>query len=86
MTASCLKELKKKGRELAQMDEAELRSLPQVAAAFSDARDQVRRYGEALVERFGAGTIRLRSYVVVAVGLERLLGEEVASAAVRTDP
>jgi len=40
----------------------------------------VARYRAALVERFGAAALNLRCYVVVAVGRERMLGEEVTSA------
>ena len=58
------------------MSEEAVRALPQVAKAFADARQQVVRYGRALTRRHGT-TLDLRSYVVVAVGLERILGEEV---------
>lgn len=80
-----LKEVKKKGHELAEMAETELRELPKVAATFSEARNQLRRYGDALVRRFGRDTIRPRSYIVVAIGFERIFGEEVSSLTARTD-
>jgi hypothetical protein len=59
------------------MDEATLRQLPPVARALSAARDQAERYRTALLER--EGELQLRSYVVVMVGLERVLGEQVGS-------
>jgi hypothetical protein len=71
------KELGKSGQELRQMDEAELRRLPPVADAFHEAREQARRYGAALLRQRDEG-LALRSYVVVAVDLERVLGEEIA--------
>ncbi len=56
-------------------------------AAFAEARGQVRDYRSALAKQRrvgpppggrGGDTVRPRGYAVVAVGLERLLGEEVA--------
>ncbi len=58
------------------MDLAALRRLPAVKAALAEARDQVSGYRRALVRQRGE-TVRPRCYAVVAVGLERLLGEEV---------
>ncbi len=71
------KELGKKGQELSGMSEEALRQLPKVAKAFAEARDQAERYRDALVKRFGAAALKLRCYAVVAVGLERILGEEI---------
>ena len=81
------KKLGKTGRELGAMDEGALRRLPAVEAAFAEARDQVRRYRDALVRQRRVGSppaarsdrVRARGYAVVAVGLERLLGEEVTA-------
>jgi len=67
-------ELGKTGEELREMDDAALRRLPPVAAALAAARQQVLAYRGALVRKLGAA--EPRCYVVVAVGLERLLGEE----------
>ena len=72
------KELGKKGRELAGMDAESLRRLPRVEQAFDEARQQLELYRQALSRRHG-DSIDLRSYAVVAVGLERMLGEEVSS-------
>lgn len=65
------------GLELREIDEAELRELPPVEAAFAAAREQAGRYARSLRERLGDG-LALRSYAVVAVGLERLLGEVIS--------
>ena len=58
------------------MDEEALRQLTPVARAFTEARAQAERYRAALSRQRGS-EIDLRSYVVVAVGLERMLGEEI---------
>lgn len=68
--------LGKKGRELRVMDSAALRRLPAVKAALAEVHDQVASYRAALVRQRG-DTVRPRCYAVVAVGLERILGEEV---------
>ncbi len=47
-----------------------------VKKALAEARQQARRYRDALARKYGEGVPR-QSYAVVAVGLERLLGEEV---------
>ncbi len=81
------KALGKKGRELRAMDEAALRELPAVRTALAEARDQVEGYRAALVRQRGVGpppggrgnAVRPRCYAVVAVGLERILGEEVTA-------
>jgi Predicted AAA-ATPase len=75
------KTLGKKGRELSDLDESALRELPAVKAALIEARGQVERYRGALVRQRGTAG-RVRGYAVVAVGLGRLLGEEVTSGAV----
>ncbi len=68
-------ELGKSGADLRTMDEAGLRQLAPVRAALEVARDQMLGYHEALVTKFKEA--QPRCYVVVAVGLERILGEEV---------
>ena len=69
-------ELGRAGKELRALEEGKLRQLEPVKEAFAEAGKQVRRYREALARKYGADIPR-RSYAVVAVGLERLLGEEV---------
>lgn len=44
---------------------------------FDEAREQARRYGAALLRHRG-GELALRTYVVVAVDVEGVLGEEVS--------
>ena len=73
------KQIGKKGQDLRAMDEKTLRTLKPVKKELDKAREQVKRYREALVRQHG-DAVRPRCYVVVAVGLERLLGEEVTSA------
>ena len=68
-------ELGKKGEELREMDDEELRGLAPVAASLAAARKQVLAYRDALVKKIGEA--EPRCYVVVAVGLEHILGEEV---------
>ncbi|NJL27960.1 MAG: AAA family ATPase [Thermoanaerobaculia bacterium] len=67
-----------KAKELARTSEASLRRLPPVAAALAEARAQAERYRAGLVGRFGEAGLRLRCYVVVLVGLERIIGDEIA--------
>ena len=76
--------LAESGREIRGMDAAQLRRVPAVAQAVAAARDQVERYRAALLKREGA--LDLRAYVVVAVGLERLLGEKVEGSRAASSP
>ena len=68
-------ELGESGKELRAMDEAQLRQLSPVRAALEKARNQVLGYRDGLVKKLKEA--EPRCYVVVAVGLERILGEEV---------
>ncbi len=70
------KDLAKTGQELREMDEESLRRLPPVAQALAEAREQARRYAAALLRQRGE-EIKLRSFAVVSVDLERFVGEEV---------
>ncbi len=54
----------------------ELKVLPAVKDQFVAARAQLQRYREILEQEY-PGVLRLRTYAVVAVGLERLVWEEV---------
>ena len=65
------------GQEISDLDEMALRQLAPVARAFAEARKQVERYRESLLRQ--ETELDLRSYVVVAVGLERILGDEILS-------
>ena len=53
-----------------------MRQLPKVARALAEVRQQAEDYAQALWRRYGA-EINLRTYAVVTVGLERILGEEI---------
>ncbi len=55
---------------------AEVRGLAPVAAKLAEAGAKARRYETALVAKYGE-VLRLRSYAVVALGFERVVGEEV---------
>jgi hypothetical protein len=55
---------------------ADLKALPVVPEQFVVAQAQLQRYREVLEETY-AGVLRLRTYAVVAVGLERLVWEDV---------
>ncbi len=57
------------------MDDRALCGLTPVANAFKAARTQVLDYRDALAKKVDEA--QPRCYVVVAVGLERVLGEEV---------
>jgi hypothetical protein len=70
------KDLGKSGQELREMDEDSLRRLPPVARAFAEAREQARRYAAILLRQRGE-ELKLRRFAVVAVDLERFVGEEV---------
>ncbi len=70
-------QLGKKGLELRNMSSAAVRQLSPVAKALAEARDQAKRYSEGLLKRLGDTDLKLRCYVVVAVGLEHILGEAV---------
>ncbi len=69
------KTLGQPGEALRAMDDAALRRLPAVAQAFAQGRAQTGRYRTALAKQRGDGS-ELRSFVIVAVGLDRILGEE----------
>ena len=72
------KKLSKTGQQLRDMDVTDLLELTSVQKAFEEGKEQAERYRKAVVKQHGE-TLRLRSYVVVAVGLERLLFEETSS-------
>lgn len=62
--------------QLRQKARGELEALTAVAEALAAAEGQLRRYREALVERYGA-TLRLRAYAVVSLGFERIVAREI---------
>lgn len=66
-----LKELGLTGELIREKTRAELMALPVVATQLDQAAEQARRYGAALQERYGVPD--LRTFAVVALGLERLV-------------
>ena len=62
---------------LAVLDREALLGQSVVATALAEGEAQARRYRVGMVERFGEKTLRLRSWVVVAIGFERLVAREV---------
>ncbi len=73
-----LKELNLGGEQVRDMAEKELLERTPVSKAFGDAKSQIRRYAGVLHERFG-GQLRLKTYIVLSIGFERLFGEEVTN-------
>lgn len=68
--------LGRKGHEIREMNEEALLDLKPVQKAFSEAEAQLQRYRQSL-DGQREKTVPLRSYAVVAVGLERLLSQEI---------
>jgi len=66
------------------MNKEELRALAPVSKAFSEGHDQLVRYKNALQNQFGEN-LKLQSYIVVAVGFERLLGERQHETGVKSE-
>lgn len=62
--------------EVRRLSRAELKDLPAVQRQLSEARTKLRDYRIALEEKY-KGSLRLRTYTVVALGFERLVWEEV---------
>jgi hypothetical protein len=71
-----LKDLNLSGKKVRGMSEKELLGKPPVKKAFKDAEAQIRRYAGVLRERFGE-KLRLKCYIVVSIGFDRLFGKEV---------
>ena len=64
------------GRDVRAMGQEELVSLREVQESFGEAQEQLAGYRQALAQKYGSA-LKLRTYAVVAVGVERLLWEEV---------
>jgi hypothetical protein len=71
-----LKKLGVSGAKLRRLDREQLLELPEVSRHLAAAAEQLRRYAAVLTGR--QGDLRLRCFAVVALGLERLVGLEVA--------
>lgn len=72
-----LKTLELSGKKVRSMTEAELLQKQDVKDAFKDAETQIGRYAGVLRERFGEA-LRLKTYIIVSVGFDRLLGREIS--------
>jgi hypothetical protein len=72
------KDLGRRGREIRDLSDEALLRLPPVAKALVEARQQIETYRSSLFKQHGASSLNLKSYAVVAVGLERVVGEEIA--------
>jgi hypothetical protein len=70
-----LKKLGASGRQVRETDEETLLEKTPVKKAFEDAESQIRQYADALGQRFGK-QLRLKTYIVVSVGFERIFGKE----------
>jgi hypothetical protein len=64
------------GKKIGSMSRTELEALPVVKENFADAEVQARKYGRIL-QKIHSKKLRLRIYVVVSLGFERLLWYEV---------
>ncbi len=64
------------GARARELSVAEVQGLPHMIAQMKDAKEQVKRYGNALKRKYGEA-LRLRSYAVVSLGFERLWWEEI---------
>ena len=62
------------GEAVKAKSQAELLAIPAVKAAMEEAKAQLRDYQQVLLAQYGAG-LKLRSYAVVGVGLERVVFE-----------
>jgi hypothetical protein len=71
-----LKKLNLSNEDVRNMDKEKLMSKAPVKQAFKDAESQIARYADALSNRFG-DQLRLKKYVVVSIGFERLFGAAV---------
>ncbi|VFN00214.1 MAG: PD-(D/E)XK nuclease superfamily protein [Candidatus Kentron sp. G] len=69
-----LKELNMTGEEINSKSREQLRALPRVAGALTEAGGQLSRYRASLERAYG-GKLRLRTHAVVALGLTRLVWE-----------
>lgn len=71
-----LAEIKRPGKRIKTMKSMNLKQLPAIKQALSEATSQLQDYRQRL-EHVYQGQLRLRIYAVVAVGFERLVWEEV---------
>ncbi|MDM8529027.1 AAA family ATPase [Anaerolineales bacterium HSG24] len=67
------------GAELQKLSDEQVRKLDAVDKKVDEAKEQLARYRKLLTEKYG-DLLRLHTHVVVAVGFERLLWEEIRGA------
>lgn len=67
------------GEQVKGMSQKELLALDAVEVELKDAKKQLKSYRATLTEVYGEGYLRLRTYVVVSVGFDRLVWQEVIS-------
>jgi len=70
-----LKEAGLTGAEAKQLTKDNLHNLPQIKKAFTEGRQQVTHYAQALDDKYG--NLRLKKFVVTALGFERVCFETV---------
>ncbi len=63
------------GEQARNLSMQELQNLPSMITRMKEAREQLKRYGDALEKKYG-DALRLRRYAVAALGFERLWVEE----------
>lgn len=66
------------GDEIGKMAAAEIAMLPAVRNKVDEAKVQLQGYRKILQQKYGV-TLKLRSFVVIAIGMERLFWEEIES-------
>ncbi len=71
-----LKDVGLSGKELRELDEDALHAMKPVRKALAEAEKQARSYRSVLVKRYD-DFLRLKTYVVVSVGFDRLVGREI---------
>ena len=71
-----LGEIKLSGQEVRKLSQDKIKALDEVKEKLKEAKEQAQRYGKVLEKKYGSA-LRLRKYVVVAVGFDRLVWEEV---------
>jgi hypothetical protein len=63
-------------KNMDQLSDEELRSIPTVKESFLDAKKQLVFYSKGLMKKFG-DQLKLKQYAVVSIGFDRLFFEEI---------
>jgi len=72
------------GKEARQLSRDEIKALDKVEENLKEAKEQAQAYGQVLSSKHGSA-LRLRKYVVVALGFDRLVWEEVKEPIIAED-